>query len=87
MLVIILFVVILTLTYYYFTANFSHWKDKGIKSLNAYPLVGSMGRVMTLKEHMSAFFLDAYEKYRDEPYTGYFQVIKLINYILTQKAL
>jgi cytochrome P450 family 6 len=73
MLVVALLVVVLALAYYYFTSTFSYWKNKNVKFIKPYPLVGSMGRVMAIKEHLLEFNTRIYRDNEGESYVGYFQ--------------
>ncbi|KAF4522250.1 hypothetical protein B566_EDAN009094 [Ephemera danica] len=61
------------LIYVYFTINFNHWRDKGIKFIKPYPFVGSIGPLMSLREHILEFNQRLYREYQGEPYVGYFQ--------------
>jgi hypothetical protein len=73
MLVLALLLVLLALTYFYFTSTFLYWKDRDVEFIKPYPLVGSMGRVMSLKEHLADFFQRIYKENKGKSFVGFFQ--------------
>lgn len=73
LLVLALLLVLLALAYYYFTSSFSYWKDRGVKFLKPYPVLGSMVKVMTVQEHLLQFNQRVYQEHEGEAFVGFFQ--------------
>ncbi|XP_044252692.1 cytochrome P450 9e2-like [Tribolium madens] len=67
-----LFAVFLSvLIFFKFISPCTYWKEKGIKHVPAWPLVGSMGRVFFKKQPYVEFVIDLYNKFSNERYVGF----------------
>ncbi|KAF4524103.1 hypothetical protein B566_EDAN007686 [Ephemera danica] len=62
----------LLVVYYYFICKLNYWRSRGIKSMPSHVIVGSMGRVIRMREHLSDFYQRAYDEATGQPYIGYY---------------
>lgn len=54
------------LIFFKFISPCTYWKEKGIKHLKAWPLIGSMGKVFFKKQSYVEFTLDFYNQFPNE---------------------
>ena len=67
----------LALLYVRLTSTFSHWRDKGVPFVPAWPLAGSLLPVFTLRESLAEYLQKIYRQHRSQPFVGLFQVTHL----------
>jgi hypothetical protein len=72
---IYLIAALFALAYWYLTSTFSYWKKKGVLYLKPYPVVGSVWKLIAMKEHTYDFFARICKQNKNEKLIGYFQVL------------
>ncbi|PSN57639.1 Cytochrome P450 6k1 [Blattella germanica] len=59
--------------YYYFTANFNHWKEKGVPYLKPVPFFGNLMDIGLHRKTQAEGFRDIYKKLEGQMFGGLFQ--------------
>ncbi|NP_001123893.1 cytochrome P450 CYP9AF1 precursor [Tribolium castaneum] len=76
-----LFAVFLSvLIFFKFVSPCTYWKEKGVKHAQAWPFIGSMGRVFFKKQPYVEFLTELYNKFPNERYVGFMKFTQ--NHIL-----
>ncbi|KAF4524101.1 hypothetical protein B566_EDAN007684 [Ephemera danica] len=55
---------------------FDYWRKRGVKFVKPLPLVGSIGRVVTFREHISEFYCRVYKQFKDDKFVGFYRMRK-----------
>ncbi|XP_076759088.1 putative cytochrome P450 6a14 [Xylocopa sonorina] len=58
--------------YYYYTAHFNFWKNRGVAGPEPVPVFGNVFKPMFIQEPIANFMLSLCRKYRNEPMIGIF---------------
>lgn len=75
-LLLILLVTSILFGYLYTTRNFNYWKKKGVVFSKPLPFIGNLLDLITVKKSPGQFLDALYNKWKDQPYVGFFALDK-----------
>lgn len=64
--------VVLFALYYYFTATFDFWKNRGVPGPRPIPVFGNTKDVLFRRTHIGNYVRKLYNEYRNKPFIGIF---------------
>ncbi|XP_065349717.1 probable cytochrome P450 6a14 isoform X1 [Cloeon dipterum] len=68
-----LVVILILLVYKISIRNHGYWRSRGVESVDALPIVGSLWSALSLQEHMSELFSRLYYEHKGKRFVGYYQ--------------